>query len=117
MDGFDNLFDEALFDVDNRIIEVMGREMAVFINDASTPIRAVFDDPESIDYASGGNVRIEGTSPRLFVKSAAVAQLQRLDVVRIGADRYWVDRIAPDDTGSRYIYLGVGDPPANTRRR
>lgn len=115
--GFDNLFDEALFDVDNHIIEAMGKEIVVLINGVSIPVRAVFDETENIDFASGGNVRIDAVSPRIFVKSQAIAGLERLDIVLIGASRYWVDRIGEDDTGSRHIYLGVGDPPASTRRR
>ncbi|MEN3257306.1 head-tail joining protein [Sodalis endosymbiont of Spalangia cameroni] len=116
MGGFDNLFDEALSDADSRIITVMGRETEVFINGAPTPVRAVFDLAESVDYAAGSNIRIDGSSPRLFVKSADVATLQRLDRVRIGAECYWVDRIGPEDTGSCHIYLGVGEPPTDTRR-
>lgn len=116
MGGFENVFDEALSDADSQIIEAMGREANVFINGSSTPVRVVFDEPENIDYASGGNIRIDATSPRLFVKSADIVGLSRLDVVVIGTERYWVDRIGEDDTGSRHIYLGTGDPPASTRR-
>ncbi|HEJ7174543.1 TPA: phage tail protein [Serratia marcescens] len=117
MAEFDNLFDEALYGVDSRIIDVMGREVSLFINGVSTSVRAVFDDPESIDYAAGGNIRIDGTSPRLFMKSVSAAGLKRLNVVMIGTEPYWVDRISPDDTGSCYIYLGTGEPPASARRR
>ncbi|MEC5321169.1 head-tail joining protein [Brenneria populi subsp. brevivirga] len=117
MADFDNVFDSAISDADNVILRVMATEVKISSGPDVHPVRAVFDDPESISFASGGGVRIDGTSPSLFVKSADVSWLQRLDVVEIAGIRYWVDRIGPDDSGSRYIYLGTGEPPIINRRR
>ncbi len=76
----------------------------------------VFDDPENIGYAGAG-VRVEGTSPTLFVNTAAVSQLKRMDALTINGRSFWVDRIGPDDCGSCHIWLGNGSPPASSRRR
>ncbi|EAO9175886.1 phage tail protein [Salmonella enterica] len=118
MEEFDNLFDAAMARADNAILGVMGTVARVVSGAlAGDTLAGVFDDPESVSYAAGG-VRIEGVSPSLFVKSAAVRQLRRLDTLIIGERSYWVDRIGQEDgSGSRHIWLGTGEPPVDTRRR
>ncbi len=117
MADFDNLFDAAINQADETIRGVMGtvaRVTSGVLN--GLDVSGVFEDPENIGYAGGG-VRIEGTSPSLFVKSVDVHGLKRYDTLMIHSAIYWVDRIAPDDCGSRYIWLGTGTPPAGNRRR
>ncbi|EKO6110866.1 phage tail protein [Salmonella enterica] len=113
---FDNLFDAAMSDADSRIIDVMGTTVQVVIAGQTRTIRGVFEEEENLGYASNG-VRIEGCSPSLFVKSDEISGLKRLDVIYIGKKVFWVDRIAPDDCGSRHIWLGVGMPPTENRLR
>ncbi len=79
-------------------------------------IRGVFDDPENISYAGQG-VRVEGSSPSLFVRTDDVRQLRRGDTLTIGEENFWVDRVSPDDGGSCHLWLGRGVPPAVNRRR
>lgn len=79
-------------------------------------IRGVFDDPENISYAGQG-VRVEGSSPSLFVRTDDVRQLRRGDTLTIGEENFWIDRISPDDGGSCHLWLGRGVPPAVNRRR
>ncbi|GHL50006.1 hypothetical protein ECZU29_48560 [Escherichia coli] len=67
-------------------------------------IRGVFDDPENISYAGQG-VRVEGSSPFLFVRTDDVRQLRRGDTLTIG-ENFWIDRISPDDGGSCHLWLG-----------
>ncbi len=113
----DNLFDAAISRADETIRSVMGTVAHVTSGALDgRDVSGVFEDPENIGYAGGG-VRIEGTSPSLFVKSVDVCGLRRLDTLVIHAVSYWVDRVAPDDCGSRYVWLGTGIPPAGNRRR
>lgn len=79
-------------------------------------IRGVFDDPENISYAGQG-VRVEGSSPSLFVRTDDVRQLRRGDTLTIGEENFWIDRVSPDDGGSCHLWLGRGVPPAVNRRR
>lgn len=79
-------------------------------------IRGVFDDPENISYAGQG-MRVEGSSPSLFVRTDDVRQLRRGDTLTIGEENFWIDRISPDDGGSCHLWLGRGVPPAVNRRR
>lgn len=118
MDEFDNLFDTAMARADDAILGVMGT-VAQITSGVLTGVtlHGVFDDPESVSYATGG-VRVEGISPSLFIKSAIACQLKRPDTLVINGRNYWIDRIAPGDgSGSRHIWLGAGEPPADTRRR
>ncbi|HFK7187624.1 TPA: head-tail joining protein [Serratia odorifera] len=110
MDGFDNLFDRALFDADCRIIEVMGRDMEVFINGATTPIRAVFDEPAADTSLPQGAAMVQDVAPRLFVKTMLVAGLKQKDLVQIGAESFWVVKVGPDDTGACVVTLARGAP-------
>lgn len=110
MDGFDNLFDEALFDADSRIIEAMGREMEVFINGSPTPVRAVFDEPAADTTLPYGAATVQDVAPRLFVKTALIAGLKPKDRVEIGAEAFWVVKIGPDDTGTCVVTLARGEP-------
>ncbi|HEI8290928.1 TPA: phage tail protein [Citrobacter koseri] len=117
MSDFDNIFDAAISGVDDTILDVMGTEASITSGImAGSKITGVFDDPENIGYAGAG-VRVEGTSPSLFVKSASVRQLRRMDTLTINREAFWVDRISPDDCGSCYVWLGRGSPPAANRRR
>ncbi|EMY2016413.1 phage tail protein [Salmonella enterica] len=118
MSQTDNLFDTAMSVADDAIISVMGTTATITSGVlAGASLTGVFDDPESVSYAAGG-VRIEGISPSIFVKSSAVRQLKRPDTLVINGRDYWVDRIGQEDgSGSRHIWLGTGEPPADTRRR
>lgn len=118
MSQTDNLFDTAMSIADDTIISVMGTTATITSGVlAGASLTGVFDDPESVSYAAGG-VRIEGVSPSIFVKSSSVRQLKRADTMEIGGQNYWVDRIGPEESsGSRVIWLGTGEPPADTRRR
>ncbi|HDP0319403.1 TPA: phage tail protein [Salmonella enterica subsp. enterica serovar Concord] len=116
MTDFNNLFDAALSRADNAIQGVMGKPVTVRSAGREYTISAVYDDPENVGYPTGG-IRIEGSSPSIFVRSADVAGLSRLDVVVAGGVSFWVDRIGPDDCGSRHIWLGTGKPPTDNRYR
>ncbi|QMR84780.1 head-tail joining protein [Escherichia coli] len=117
MADFDNLFDEAMARADTTIRGVMGAEAKVMSGALSgATLVGVFDDPENIGYAGAG-IRVEGTSPTLFVETATVRQLQRMDTLTINGRQFWVERIGPDDCGSCHICLGNGSPPASSRRR
>ncbi|ECZ4308189.1 phage tail protein [Salmonella enterica] len=118
MSQTDNLFDTGMSRADDAILGVMGTVATITSGVlAGASLTGVFDDPESVSYAAGG-VRIEGVSPSIFVKSSAVRQLKRADTLEIGGQNYWVDRMGPEESnGSRVIWLGTGDPPADTRRR
>ena len=72
MRDFQNAFDAALAGVDSTIVEVMGL-CAQFTSGAQcgSEVQGVFDDPESLGFAGGG-VRIEGSSPSLFVRTDTV---------------------------------------------
>ncbi len=62
-------------------------------------------------------MRVEGSSPSLFVRTDDVRQLRRGDTLTIGEENFWIDRISPDDGGSCHLWLGRGVPPAVNRRR
>ncbi|WP_252354694.1 head-tail joining protein, partial [Escherichia coli] len=62
-------------------------------------------------------VRVEGSSPSLFVRTDDVRQLRRGDTLTINGEMFWVDRVSPDDGGSCYLWLNRGQPPAVNRRR
>ncbi|OUK85134.1 phage tail protein [Escherichia coli] len=66
---------------------------------------------------AGQGVRVEGSSPSLFVRTDEVRQLRRGDTLTIGEENFWVDRVSPDDGGSCHLWLGRGVPPAVNRRR
>ncbi len=55
--------------------------------------------PKNISYAGQG-VRVEGSSPSLFVRTDEVRQLRRGDTLTIGEENFWVDWVSPDDGGS-----------------
>lgn len=111
MADFDNLFDTAITQADDTIRQVMGTSATVTSGAISgVTLSGVFDDPENIGYATPG-IRVEGTSPSLFVKSAMIGQLARLDTLDINGKPFWVDRIGPDDCGSCHVWLGTGSPP------
>ncbi|SPW71893.1 minor capsid protein [Escherichia coli] len=114
----DNGFDTAIARADETIRGHMGTS-AHPLHPVSSPgavIRGVFDDPENISYAGQG-VRVEGSSPSLFVRTDDVRQLRRGDTLTIGEENFWIDRVSPDDGGSCHLWLGRGVPPAVNRRR
>ena len=112
MADFDNLFDAAIARADETIRGYMGTSATMTSGEQSgAVIRGVFDDPENISYAGQG-VRVEGSSPSLFVRTDEVRQLRRGDTLTIGEENFWVDRVSPDDGGSCHLWLGRGVPPA-----
>ncbi len=114
---FDNLFDAAIARADETIRGYMGTSATMTSGEQSgAVIRGVFDDPENISYAGQG-VRVEGSSPSLFVRTDEVRQLRRGDTLTIGEENFWIDRVSPDDGGSCHLWLGRGVPPAVNRRR
>ena len=117
MADFDNLFDAAIACADETIRGYMGTSATMTSGEQSgAVIRGVFDDPENISYAGQG-VRVEGSSPSLFVRTDDVRQLRRGDTLTIGEENFWIDRISPDDGGPCHLWLGRGVPPAVNRRR
>lgn len=117
MVNFDNIFDAAISRADDTIIETMASPIHITsgtMKDAV--ISGVFDDPENISYPGSG-LRIEGSSPTLFIKTNLASQLQRPDTLTINGEVFWVDRIGPDDCGSCHVILVRGAPPASSRRR
>lgn len=114
----DNIFDAAMSRADDAIISVMGvKALVVSGAIAGEVFNVVFDIPENTSYAAEG-VRIEGTSPCIFVKSPLITQLKRLDTISINGEVFWVDRKEREDSsGSCYVWLGRGTPPAVNRRR
>ena len=111
MADFDNLFDAAIARADETIRGYMGTSATMTSGEQSgAVIRGVFDDPENISYAGQG-VRVEGSSPSLFVRTDDVRQLRRGDTLTIGEENFWIDRVSPDDGGSCYLWLNRGQPP------
>ncbi|GDT37415.1 phage head-tail adaptor protein [Escherichia coli] len=93
MADFDNLFDAAIARADETIRGYMGTSATMTSGEQSgAVIRGVFDDPENISYAGQG-VRVEGSSPSLFVRTDEVRQLRRGDTLTIGEENFWVDRV------------------------
>uniref|UniRef100_UPI0009E931D5 head-tail joining protein n=1 Tax=Salmonella enterica TaxID=28901 RepID=UPI0009E931D5 len=89
MEEFDNLFDTAMARADDAVIGVMGTVAQVTSGVLTgATLHGVFDDPESVSYATGG-VRVEGISPSIFVKSSSVHQLKRADTLIIDGRSYW----------------------------
>lgn len=105
----DNLFDEALFAADEEIIDTMGVTALIDADGVSIPVRGVFDNPDATaEFKTGG--RIRSTAPTFFVKSASVTGVKEKAQVIIHGVSYWVEKIGPDDTGSRVLTLGTGRP-------
>ena len=110
MADFDNLFDAAIARADETIRGYMGTSATMTSGEQSgAVIRGVFD--------AGQGVRVEGSSPSLFVRTDDVRQLRRGDTLTIGEENFWIDRVSPDDGGSCHLWLGRGVPPAVNRRR
>ncbi|HEB6949743.1 TPA: phage tail protein [Salmonella enterica subsp. enterica serovar Hvittingfoss] len=114
MSQIDNIFDSAMSRADDAILDMMGISACITSEGRTYTVTAVFDDPESVEYPTGG-VRIEGTSPSIFVRTVDVPAIKRLDTVVAGSMSFWVDRVGPDDSGSRHIWLGTGTPPTDNR--
>ncbi|MFV2760597.1 head-tail joining protein, partial [Escherichia coli] len=58
-----------------------------------------------ISYAGQG-VRVEGSSPSLFVRTDDVRQLRRGDTLTIGEENFWIDRVTDIrqvETTARYL--------------
>lgn len=117
MADFDNIFDAAITRADDVIVDAMGTPARVMTGSLKgKTIVGVFDDPDSTGYPVSG-VRVEGTSPTLFVKSAEVVGVRRSDSLTINGHTYWIDRVGADDLGSCHLWLGTGAPPMSNRRR
>ncbi len=56
-------------------------------------------------------VRIEGSSPSLFVRTDTVRAVRRGDTLTINGEIFWVDRVSPDDGGSCYLWPTVVNHP------
>ncbi|WP_227317441.1 head-tail joining protein [Cedecea davisae] len=112
MDAFDNLFDDALFLADSAIIDTMGTAIYLQINGSwgNEPVRAVFDDPDTVAALPGGAALADIVDPTLFVKTALITGLKKYDRVRIGQQMYWVLHVGEDDTGSTAVRLARGEP-------
>ncbi|MBL5899932.1 hypothetical protein I7V27_13460 [Lelliottia amnigena] len=107
---FDNLFDEALSDADDRIIDTMGKNIIVSIHGVDTPVRAVFDEPAADSSLPGGAAIVEDVAPTLFVKTALIAGLKKRDAVSVAGEPFWVVKVGPDDTGTCTVTLARGQP-------
>ena len=71
----DNGFDTAIARADETIRGHMGTSATITSGEKSgAVIRGVFDDPENISYAGQG-VRVEGSSPSLFVRDRKSTRL------------------------------------------
>lgn len=117
MADINNLFKAAMSCADDAILGVMSDEAKITSGAlAGNTVAGVFDDPESIAYAGGG-VRIEGSSPSLFVKSVSVRGLRRPDTLTVNGLAFWVDRVGTDDAGCCYVWLVTGTPPTSNRHR
>lgn len=117
MDGFDNLFDQAMSSADDQIIATMGTEVVIFADGvARPPIRAVFDTPEdnnSISNGNGGEIR--DAAPTLFARSVDVTGLKKHDRVEIHGETFRVtdpgwDELGGDKRGCVTITLARGKP-------
>lgn len=105
---FENIFDSALNDADDRIIETMGISVTSTVL-CGSPIRGVFDNPDdTVKVKTGG--RIQSTKPTLFVRTSSILGLKEKDELVIKGDSYWVEKIGPDDNGSCTLTLGHGKP-------
>ncbi|EJQ0321513.1 phage tail protein [Escherichia coli] len=105
MADFDNPFDAAVAMADEVILCHMGITAVITSGQLEgKTLRGVFDDPEKISFVAGG-VRFEDSSPSLFVKTADITGLRRLDTLEVGGDLFRVDRITQDDGGCCYIRL------------
>nr|WP_087682833.1 head-tail joining protein [Escherichia coli] len=83
MADFDNLFDAAIARADETIRGYMGTSATMTSGERSgAVIRGVFDDPENISYAGQG-VRVEGSSPSLFVRAYLLPQPRPADALTI----------------------------------
>ncbi len=100
----------------NPLEPVKGAGTTLWVYNGKGEVQGVFDDPESLGFAGGG-VRIEGSSPSLFVRTDTVRAVRRGDTLTINGEMFWVDRVSPDDGGSCYLWLNRGQPPAVNRRR
>lgn len=105
---FDNIFDSALNDADDRIIETMGTSVVVAIPEKE-PIRGVFDNPDdTVKIKTGG--RIQSTKPTLFVRTSSIVGLEEKSELIIKGEQFWIEKIGPDDNGSCVLTLGHGKP-------
>ncbi|HGX8806908.1 TPA: head-tail joining protein, partial [Escherichia coli] len=91
MADFDNPFDAAVAMADEVILCHMGITAVITSGQLEgKTLRGVFDDPEKISFVAGG-VRFEDSSPSLFVKTADITGLRRLDTLEVGGDLFRVD--------------------------
>ncbi|MCW5003531.1 head-tail joining protein [Enterobacter roggenkampii] len=111
MTNFENIFDRALSDADERIIDRMGVTALISVREEPVPrpVRGVFDEPENVVLPPGGG-RIEDVSPSLFVRSADVTGVHEKARVNVNGEIFWIERLTPDDNGSRMLILVRGEP-------
>ncbi|HIF3244302.1 TPA: head-tail joining protein [Salmonella enterica] len=119
MDGFDNLFDQAMSEADDTIIDLMGTEVLIYPGGVARTIRAVFDVPEDDCGMNTGGGEIRDTAPVLFTRSAYVTGLKKYDRVVVGGEPYWVtnpghDELGPAAKGVITLTLARGEPGRTT---
>ena len=109
--NFENIFDRALSGADEKIIDRMGVTARISVRGESVPrtLRGVFDEAENVVLPPGGG-RIDDVSPSLFVRTADVAGVHEKARVEVNGEVFWVERLTPDDTGSRTLILVRGEP-------
>ena len=115
MATFSNIFDAALDQADDVIIRHMGISALITTGALEgTTITGIYDDPESVTMVAGG-IRLDDSTPSLFVRTADVLLLRRQDELNIGGELFSVDRITPDDGGSCHIRLRRNCTPEKRR--
>ena len=109
MSGFDNLFDAAISRADKTIRTVMGVTVKVTSGALSgAEFTGVFDDPSEVGYPGAG-IRVEGTSPSVFVQTSLVSLLRRPESARTIADPVisgWAPDIPPPETAADRRFYG-----------
>lgn len=109
-----SLFDKALSTADAAILDTMAVEVAIVTVSGERVIKAVFDDPEIVEYVGDGRVKVYSSHPALFVKVADVVGVRRQDVIRIGETDYAVERIGRAEGDMCTVYLAlIRDRPSN----
>ncbi|WP_252364079.1 head-tail joining protein [Escherichia coli] len=115
----DNLFDQAMSDADNIILDTMGTEISIYPGGTERKIRAVFDAPADNTGMNTGSGEIRNTAPVLFTRSAWVAGLKKYDRVMIHGEPYQVVDPGWDESGTAghgviTITLARGEPGRST---
>ncbi|MED8719302.1 head-tail joining protein [Escherichia coli] len=116
---FNNLFDQAMSDADDIILDTMGTEISIYPGGTERKIRAVFDAPADNTGINTGSSEIRDTAPVLFTRSAWAAGLKKYDRVMIHGEPYQVVDPGWDESGTAgqgviTITLARGEPGRNT---